>query len=272
MRRAPRGRDASATLPPELADAPLLVVQPHPDDAALSTFALLQRPAPTTVLTVFGGRPEPAITTYWDDRLGFADSTAAMTTRLAEDAEMVQMLGLGYRCLPLLESAYRSPVEAVDLDLLVEEVRSWVSCAGDGAAVALPVGAGGALRPLARVRHHLPFRPPLGLPGHGGPHVDHLLVTDHLLAALAPDSVSVLLYEEVPYRWSGRGDERAEALARGRSCREHVVDLPVSKVAKAQIVGCYRSQAGSLFARRWAGRLEAVLPGRERYWVLGRSA
>jgi hypothetical protein len=204
--------------------------------------------------------------------LGFADSTAAMTTRLAEDAEMVEMLGLRYRCLSLPESAYRTPVEAVDLDPLVDEVRSWISCAGEGAAVALPVGAGGPLRLLARVRYHLPFRPPLGLPGHGGPHVDHLLVTDHLLRSATLEAVPVLLYEELPYLWTGRGDERAEVLARGRSGPVELVELLVSKVAKAEAVGCYRSQAGSLFSRRWAGRLEAVLPGDERYWVLSPSA
>jgi LmbE family N-acetylglucosaminyl deacetylase len=258
-------------LPPVLAEAPVLVVQPHPDDAALSAFALLQRRAPTTVLTVFAGSPEPPVSTWWDQRLGFADSSATMRARLHEDDAAMVSLGVDRRRLPLLESTYRDRAPLV-LEPLITEARAWAAAAGDRAVVALPVGAGGPLHMLAKLRYHLPLRPPLGLPGHGAPHPDHLAVTDALMPALAADGTTVCLYEELPYRWVGRGDARARSLTGLAASPLTVMDLPVSRAQKAAAVAHYRSQLPILFAPRWTARLEQVLPRTERYWLLSTPA
>ena len=61
----------------------VLIVSPHLDDAAFSCAALLDRPRPADVLTVFAGTPDPPRRTSWDKRTGFDDSDAAMTARLS---------------------------------------------------------------------------------------------------------------------------------------------------------------------------------------------
>src|SRR5436305_1067911 len=64
-----------AGLPRTLREEPLLLVSPHPDDAALSCAALLARVEPIDVLTVFAGSPDPPSQGSWDRVTGFVDST-----------------------------------------------------------------------------------------------------------------------------------------------------------------------------------------------------
>ncbi|MGI9540089.1 MAG: hypothetical protein ACR2N6_08075, partial [Miltoncostaeaceae bacterium] len=88
--RPPRLMERLGTAAPDAPDAglltnPLLVVSPHPDDAALSCGALLDRELPVDIATVFTSAPTPPATTEWDRAAGFADSDEAVAARLAEE-------------------------------------------------------------------------------------------------------------------------------------------------------------------------------------------
>lgn len=90
----------------DLAGRPVLVVSPHLDDAALSAFALLRvAEQPPTVLTVFDGVPVRPLVRSWDLVCGFRDSTEAMRTRRAENAEAMDRLGCVHLSLGLLDSS-----------------------------------------------------------------------------------------------------------------------------------------------------------------------
>ena len=249
--------------PPPLGSR-VLVVAPHLDDAVLSASAILHSRAADAVLTVFAGLPDPAVVTEWDIRCGYPDSTAAVTARRQEDDLAFEGLGVRRTWLDLLDSPYRPglPTEE-DAAVLCAAIAEWRD--GDGGLIAVPAGAGRALRLVERARLRLPI-PGIGLPGGAPPHPDHLWVTDLVLTAFP--SAAVLLYEEIPYAWVRRADRRVAELARtfGREVWGPL-SFPVNVADKARRVSAYQSQLDGILGPS-APDLDKVLDDRERMWIL----
>jgi hypothetical protein len=244
-----------------LSDAPILLVAPHFDDAALSCYALLDGGRPIDIVTVFAGAPEPSVVAYWDELSGFADSAEALEARRAEDAVALTAGGHRFVYLPLLEDQYGGERGEEQRAEVAAAVESWTAEHPAG-LVALPAGAGWgaprAIRPLLRR---------LGR-GRVPPHPDHLFVRDAALASLGDAKWTPLLYEEQPYDRSGRAAGEASRLAARLGRRAVEVVLEVDRAAKARRIAHYASQVPLISPPE--GRLDdpSVLAGTERYWLL----
>jgi LmbE family N-acetylglucosaminyl deacetylase len=247
-------------------DVPLLVVSPHLDDAVLSAYGFLRRPG-TTVMTVFSGIPAPGVVNAWDTGLGFSDGHEAMLARRAEDQGALDALGVPSIRLPLLDGAYRhGPLTPEDLETARGAVQDWLRAADRRGIVLLPVGAGGRETLLYRIRWRSSM-PGVRVPGGGLPHPDHQMVRDALLEHVLMDN-RVVLYEELPYRWSGRGDRAVDLLVKqARFDRPVRFEVRIDRAAKAAAVARYRSQTAGVF-RPWVHDLAAVIPASERYWLV----
>lgn len=253
---------------------PLLVVSPHFDDVALSCEALIARSEPMTVLRVCTAVPRPAVVTEWDRDSGFADSDIAVAARQAE--EQAAFAGTAHRFADagVLDLQY-SPVPRPDTDhrCIADAVGAWVNEAGGRCTVAVPVGAGRkehGLVPLTRLRN-LVTKALLS-----SMHPDHLLVRDAALHAVRtnPD-VDVVLYEELPYRLTTRGNAAARRVRAtfGAGTRLVCSDIPIDTASKARRLRAYGSQLPQLFPARALAddvAFARFLPARERYWRLAR--
>lgn len=244
-----------------LSEAPILILEPHFDDAALSCAALLDRPAPLEILTVFAGDPESPRRGAWDELAGFADSAAALSARRAEQAAAFAGSPHRVRSLALVEQQYLDgPRPASDLEAIGREVTEWAA-RNPGGLVALPAGAGwgapGVVRRLARLAGRSRVRP----------HDAHVLVRDAALAALT-DDWSPLLYEELPYLLGGTGDRAARAAARRAGRRPVELAEPVDRDRKAARIAHYASQLPLISPAELQLDDPAALPPVERYWLL----
>ena len=244
-----------------LSEGPVLVLEPHFDDAALSCAALLDRQAPLDVVTVFAGDPESPRRGSWDELAGFPDSTAALSARREEHASAFAGSPHRVRALALVEQQYLDgPRGDSDLEAIGREVTEWAA-RNPGGLVALPAGAGwsapGVLRRLARLAGRDRVRP----------HHAHLLVRDAALAALT-DEWAPLLYEELPYLFGGPADRAVRAAARraGRDALE--VGEPVDRDRKAARIAHYVSQLPLISPDGRQLDDPAALPPVERYWLL----
>jgi LmbE family N-acetylglucosaminyl deacetylase len=96
----------------------MLILSPHCDDAVLSTYGAILDGA--SVVTVFAGEPwAEAELGPWDRLCGFADPSAAMRARWAEDD--AALAGVPHSRLNLLDSFSRPPTaEAGALDHVAE--------------------------------------------------------------------------------------------------------------------------------------------------------
>src|SRR5689334_22938681 len=83
-----------------------VVLSPHPDDAVLSCWHLLDNDD-VTVVTVFGGVPESGATGWWDLLTNAPDSVTRARERLEEDARALALAGARSLTLDLLDSQYR---------------------------------------------------------------------------------------------------------------------------------------------------------------------
>lgn len=98
---------------------------------------------------------------------------------------------------------------------------------------------------------------------------DHLelrdVVADHLVGH---PSVSVCLYEELPYLWSQRGDQQASVLAHRHNCVAERVVLHPDRVDKHRRITAYVTQATLMDPV--ARRLESpeTLPAEEVVWIV----
>ena len=103
-------------------DAPTVVLSPHLDDAALSTWSVLTSPGEVVVLTVCSAVPEPGTLGTFDPLFGVDDSAQFMELRLAEDA--VALAAAGRTSLPLgfLDHQYREgPLPVVEVAAAIRE-------------------------------------------------------------------------------------------------------------------------------------------------------
>lgn len=254
-------------LPRPLASAPLLVVSPHLDDAALSCAALLGREQPADVLTVFAGDPDPPRQGSWDRTTGFANSADSMPARRAE--ERAAFAGSRHRLhlLDLLEGQHLpGPRPAADGERIAAAVMRWYDRTGSG-VVALPAGAG--LTP-GRLRARL--RRIAGARSWPTQHPDHLFTRDAALGVLVPlVDVQLVLYEEFPYSCAKGAADVASRLARRHGFAADCIAVRVDRDAKAARIGIYATQVRHLGVDgRRIDRAED-LPSEERYWVLTRQ-
>jgi hypothetical protein len=244
-----------------LSEGPVLVLEPHFDDAALSCAALLDRHAPLDVVTVFAGDPESPRHGSWDELAGFPNSAAALSARRGEHASAFAGSPHRVRGLALVEQQYLDgPRPDSDFEAIGQEVTEWAA-RNPGGLVALPAGAGwsapGVVRRLARLAGRDRVRP----------HHAHLLVRDAALAALS-DEWEPLLYEELPYLLGGRADGAARAAAR-RAGRDAVeLAEPVDRGRKAARIARYASQLPLISPDGRQLDDPTALPPVERYWLL----
>jgi hypothetical protein len=241
---------------------PLLLLSPHFDDAVLSCEALVGRPEPIDVLTVFAGAPDPPQRGWWDRECGFEDSAESVAARRLED--QAAFAGTPHRLayLDLLELQHTRRRTDEDRAAIAEAVRDWAS-SSPGGTVALPAGAGcsqtRSARWLRRLRRE-ECSPPQ--------HVDHVNLRDAGLEALRRVDATPLLYEEVPYLFGGPADREAERAAASGGWGAELLEADVDPARKAARVAAYASQIPHISPAE--GRLDDanVLPARERYWLL----
>ena len=253
---------AVAASPNPFSDAPVLILEPHFDDAALSCASLLERESPIDVLTVFGGEPNPPVRGHWDEICGFADSREALAARRAEQAAAFARSSHRLASLPVLERQYVERRADSDRSAIAEAVEGWAA-RNSGGLVALPAGAGwqapGLVRRLARLVGRDRIRP----------HPEHVFVRDAALSALGPEWTP-LLYEELPYLTGGTADRAAREVAAREDRRATLVGAQVNRETKARRIARYVSQVPQISPP--GGRLDdpSVLPAIERFWVLER--
>jgi len=243
---------------------PLLVISPHLDDAVLSCSALVDREEPATVMTVFSGEPNPPLQTEWDTLTGFQDSAMAMAARRAEDQAALGGTGHQLRYLDLLQIGYSPPPRPEsDRRAIAAAVEEWARGRNAG-VVALPAGAGRSIGRLrARIGRRIGFRTPIL------PHPDHLFVRDNAIEVIVRfPTISVLLYEELPYLLDGTADRQVLSAAKRWGQDAIPCSVEVDRQRKAVRVAAYASQVPHLLEK--GQRLDAAesLPPRERYWYL----
>lgn len=274
---------------------PVLVVSPHFDDAALSCAALLERTPPPDVMTAFTAGPAVPMSTEWDRDCGFADSAISIAARHAEDD--AAFAGSGHRLwrVGLVDGQYLEGNRPSDQAPTLEAaVLAWTGEHPD-AIVAIPAGTGlltaasdpsgtlpgglrGAtalLRPallLARRVRGAVDRRLQALRSDDWQvtaHPDHLFVRDTVLQLWqGRDDFSILLYEEVPYRWGRRADGEVVRLGRGLGRRFRRHDERIDRARKATRVAAYSSQLANLPAPQGPLDTARGLPGNERYYLL----
>jgi LmbE family N-acetylglucosaminyl deacetylase len=162
--------------------SPALVLSPHPDDAVLGCWSVLDQDArAVTVVNVFAGLPPEATAGGWDRECGVPDSREMMRRRRREDERALALVAITPIHLAFLDRQYAdterdSAAIAATIDRLIPQ-RS---------AVYAPAATGGFTI--------LPGTPGLTL----APHPDHEVVRAvalHLRLAGVP----TYLYAEIPY-------------------------------------------------------------------------
>jgi LmbE family N-acetylglucosaminyl deacetylase len=150
------------------ANAPIVVLSPHLDDAVLSTWSVLAGARDVVVVNVFAGVPEPGPPPRWDRMAAAADSREHMHQRLEEDRAALALAGRPAVYLSFLDGHYRAEAPA-------------------GAELAAAID--GAL-PAASLVYA-----PAGIGGHA----DHLLVRDVAIELSRRTRLPLCLYAELPY-------------------------------------------------------------------------
>ncbi len=254
---------SSSSTETQLPKGPLLLVSPHFDDAALSCAALLARPEPVDVLTVFAGDPDPPRESFWDVGCGFRNSTEAGAARRAEDAAAFAATNHTMTRMDLLESQHLDgPRSEADAEEIAAAVSAWAA-EGGARTVALPAGAGrGMLR--RRLERRL-FRKTPGPPRHP----DHTFARDAALQALvARDDVGLILYEELPYVYGAPADKEVNRVVAAWRLRAKAFVVEVDREEKALRIAAYASQVRHLSPPERPLDRAANLPRTERYWDL----
>lgn len=245
------------------------MVAPHPDDAALSCAALLERSRGAQILTVFAGAPLPHRQGWWDRRCGFASSAESVPARRREEMDAFAGSSHQVRFLDIPDVQYAPTVRPPEDARAIEAaIRACIEDAPPG-MVALPAGSGWepslARELLGRIR---PRRFAPRQPGPR-PSPDHLYLRDVALRTLAEEeAIELLLYEDLPYAFAGDGGLPALAAAEAIGRRADPLVLDVDREQKARRLSFYRSQIPHISPP--GRRLDdpAALPAIERYWRL----
>jgi len=151
------------------ADAPILVLSPHLDDAILSAWTVVGGAQEVVVVNVFAGVPGPGPVPRWDAVAGARDRSAHVRARLEEDRAALALAGRSAVYLDLLDRHYRT-----------DEL--------DAAQVSTAVGA---VLPTAASA--------VWAPAGIGLHEDHLLVRAVAFDLHERIGVPLTLYAELPY-------------------------------------------------------------------------
>jgi LmbE family N-acetylglucosaminyl deacetylase len=234
---------------------PAVILSPHPDDAVLSLWHVLNGDGDVVVVNVFGGSPAGHRGDAWWDRLtGAPDSVARMAERHSEDRTALAMAGREPVNLGFLDGQYRDAEQP--LEPVVERIDQ---VAPDGLLLA----------PAALDRHR-----------------DHLIVRAAALA-LGARGREVGLYADIPhatlYGWpawvTGEPPEPlldpgahwdAAMAATGISLRELPADVrvltPEALERKLAATRAYRTQLPALEAQ--FGVFAPEVLGREVTWRL----
>jgi LmbE family N-acetylglucosaminyl deacetylase len=152
------------------ADAPVLVLSPHLDDAVIDCFSVLTGGDLVNVVNVFAGIPAGDFIPSWDRICGARDIAAHVRERIDEDRQALSTLGLAPVNLPFLGEHYRGG-------------------AGRPALSEIAAAVADRVRAASRV---------VGPAMLGDPIQDHLVVRS-LALALDAQGMPVTLYADVPY-------------------------------------------------------------------------
>src|SRR5829696_8745084 len=150
------------------ADAPILVLSPHLDDAVLSAWSVIADAPDVAIVNVFARIPEPGAVPRWDLLTGALDSRAQMHERLDEDRAALALAGRSAIYLPFLDGQYRS---------------------GDHGTAELAAAVSAAV-PAASILYA-----PAGI----GAHADHVIVRDVAIGLSRRLGLPLALYAELPY-------------------------------------------------------------------------
>eukprot|EP00727_Mastigamoeba_balamuthi_P011701 m51a1_g7153 hypothetical protein (347) ;mRNA; f:339666-341034 len=231
----------------------VVVFSPHMDDAVFSAYsALWRRGRSVEVVTVFGGKPAPPLTTSWDRTCGFGDSDAAHAARLLEDGAALGQTATRAAHWPLLDGQYRSAADSAGLH---DRIKSDVIRHVLARARSNSSGNEGVLAVLfpALTRHH----------DHRALHaaVAEAACDAGLREALAGGGhrrVEWWAYEDLPYvmRWRSSVPQFVESIDR-RAYDTFVQPLDAAAwEGKRAAIAAYRSQRQLFNAdtERWSRR------------------
>ena len=136
---APHRRVDGAAIP--YLESPLFI-QPHCDDAVLSSFTLLKRSRDPLVVTCFAGVPDPSVPPTDSDRLtGITSPYQRMLFRRTEDRAALAALGASAVHLDFVERAHRQNQDETGIvEHLAESIRPF---AHERSTIVCPLGIGG---------------------------------------------------------------------------------------------------------------------------------
>ncbi|HEV7370441.1 PIG-L deacetylase family protein [Arenibaculum sp.] len=226
---------------------PLVVVEPHMDDAALSVGGRLLNRRGSRRMIVLSLTRQSNVSCYWSLGRDFFDADRVTELRLAESRLAAALAGAEHVALPLADAPLRfRPAEDWSPGAFV---RLHDALAAFLAFPPLPAEVGRAAALLADAVLSLDPAElwlPLGLGGH----VDHRLTRDAGLAMLAAHrdrfaDVPVLLYEDHPYGTyfpHQRAHVVAALTASGLRLVPDVEDVTGTFADKLRMVGVFASQ------------------------------
>lgn len=211
-----------------------VLLSPHFDDAVLSLGGLLAKEGcSSTVVTFFGGKPEPSQITPWDLASGFLNSNQARDARVKENDEALKLLGVPENQivnLRHLDQQYRADLFGRSDDkelskLLLQDLLSLLESYGD--------------------RELNLYAPGLEM------HKDHFLIKHVLLEAiphLKGKPVQFFLYQDLPYAYT-IPEEKLQKDAISDIATVELVPVPLSREQtekKIEAIKLYQSQISPL--------------------------
>ena len=211
----------------------ICAVSPHLDDVAFSIATFLAHPTlpPREVWTVFSATTADGNADY-AKATGFADPLAEFEARRDEDSEAMRILGVSYRHVGVVASAF----DAGAATAVADAIRTSAQQQQGASLVLLPAGAGVEPSAWQRLWARV-MRRPVGCRAHD----EHERVRDALAGAL-DGTCLVGYYAEVPYLWS-EGPQRLHARLDAMTRRRWQPFAVASKVdLKLRVANAYRSQ------------------------------
>lgn len=224
-----------------------ILLSPHFDDAVLSLGGLLAKEgSSSTVVTFFGGKPEPSQITPWDLASGFLNSNQAHDARVRENDEALKLLGVpGNQIVNLghLDQQYRADLlgrsDGEELSkLLLQDLLSLLESYED--------------QELSL------YAPGLEM------HKDHFLIKQVLLQAIPHIKgrpVQFFLYQDLPYAYT-IPEEKLEKDAISDIATVELVPVPLSREQiekKIEAIKLYESQIGPLELFKGSGLPSRVM-------------